>query len=172
MTDKHLSLLMLIGFAANAAAQNETNREDGSTDPTLCRSTTAASRARSTCDEEHTTVLSSKVEVTTKIELPQLNTRNCSAQIDLQYSQRNTIARVLGKLTNESCAASSGQYVIAARIRNENGEFETLEFDETWQRDDDQPVMLTADYAIGENAELIRLSSRRILCRCADVQRD
>jgi hypothetical protein len=87
----------------------------------------------------------------------------------LEYSQWGTIARVQGTLNNETCAASAGQYEIAVRVKDENGEMRTLEFSETWQRNDDQPVTFTADYPIGENVELIRLNSRWLSCTCVDT---
>jgi hypothetical protein len=45
----------------------------------------------------------------------------------------------------------------------------TLEFVESWRRDDDQPVKFSADYEIGENVDLVRARSRQLRCTCADT---
>lgn len=91
----------------------------------------------------------------------------CEAIATVEYEQRNTIARVEGSIENGSCVASSGEYTIAIIVRDEKGESNTLEFSETWQRADDQPVKFLSDYEIGEGVELVRVRSRRLTCICA-----
>ncbi len=95
---------------------------------------------------------------------------NCGAGVALEYEQRDAIARVEGQLENESCAASSGKYVIAIRTRNDAGELQTVEFTEAWQRDDNEPVAFSKDYEIGNNVDLVRVSAIRVSCRCTEPQ--
>ena len=137
----------------------------------VCTSGGTASRVRdNNCELEEPIPATQRTEIerTFTIDLDRIDLRSCSAAIDVEYYQRNTVARVSGLLENQDCAASSGSYSIFARIRTAEGEIETLEFPEEWQRDDDQPVAIEADYPIGENVELLRLRTRRVVCRCTE----
>jgi len=142
-----LALLPLAGLVTVAAAQQEAARTDGGS----------------------TTVLRAEREFTISLRARSPNTAYCEAQIDLEYLQYATIARVEGMLTNEDCAASSGDYDIDIRSRDESGSLETVRFRESWQRDDDQPVMFSTDYQIGENVDLISVRTRNVDCACADT---
>jgi hypothetical protein len=113
-----------------------------------------------------------QAEVPIEIEIPSQKTTQCQATIAFEYTQRNTVARVEGSIENGICAASSGDYTIAVSFRDQNGELKTLEFGETWQRSDDQPVEFLTDYPIGENVELVSVRSRRLRCVCAAAPGD
>ena len=164
-----VALFSLAGLAATAAAQDGAGREGVGSDVPTCQSLSSASRTRSACGEESTSVLSAEKEVTFRLEVAEPDTRYCRAEIALEYSQRNTIAHVEGVIKNEECPASHGEYTIELSVRDGNGESKQLEFDELWQRDDDQPVTFTSDYSIGENVELIRARTRRLRCVCAGI---
>jgi hypothetical protein len=148
-----------------ATAQDATGRGDGV--PT-CNSLSSASRTRAACGEAEQTVLRAEREVTILQEAVVLESLQCATIISVEYFQRDTIARVHGEIDNETCAASSGNYEIEARVKHENGETETLVFTESWQREDDQTIEFTADYPIGDNVELTRLRSRGLHCTCAE----
>lgn len=162
------ALASLICLISTAGAQRINDELRESPDITVCRSGATASRVRQNCDFERTETISLELERTTTIELSVDNTPFCTALIGLEYYQRNAFAHVEGTIDNEQCTASSGSYVVVARIRNADGEVETLEFEEQWQRSDDQPIELEADYPIGEDVDLLRLSSRRTVCRCGE----
>ena len=68
---------------------------------------------------------------------------------------------------HQDCAASSGSYTIRIRYRDENNEVQDLEVEETWQRDDNSPVVGHGDYLIGDNADLVNVRSRSMRCQCA-----
>jgi len=161
-----LSYLLLAGFVTIAAAQDQSGRSDG---VSTCQSSAGASRTREACGEEEQTVLRIKREVTLFEGLAAPQDLQCETEIIVEYFQRDTIARVTGLIENETCAASSGQYEVAIRVKDDDDEFVELEFSESWQRDDDQPVAFTADYAIGENVELIRLRTQGLRCTCSDI---
>lgn len=167
--DSHLRLipLLLVGLVTMAAAQDDTDRQNDRLpgEPPQCR-VASASRTREACQAGPPKVLRTEREFTRSLEPATFPTSRCETKIDLEYLQRDTIARVNGVISNETCAASGGTYEIAALVKDENGETETLVFSESWRRDDDQPVEFTADYPIGENVELIRLSTRRLRCTC------
>jgi hypothetical protein len=163
-----LTSLLLAGLVTIAAAQDDGDHENQFPgEPLTCQSLSSASRTREACGEVEQTVLRLEKELSMVLEPAAPKDRQCETRIAVEYFQRDTIARVNGVIENETCAASSGQYEIEVRVKNENGEIQTLEVGESWQRDDDQPVEFTADYPIGENVELITLRSRGLRCICA-----
>jgi hypothetical protein len=141
------------------------------------RSTTAAppcppgSTRTGACDPQPSqTTIRVEKEIVTEIAVRSSKSTQCAAAVALQYTQRNTIARVEGVLENPDCAASRGDYVVAVRVRDETGESKTLEFIEAWRRDDDQPVKFSADYEIGSNVDLTTVGVRRLHCSCVRAE--
>jgi hypothetical protein len=132
-----------------------------------CQGTAGGSRVRQNCETETETVRAEK-EVPILIALPALSSRECSATTTTEYVQLDTVARVNGTLKIADCTVASGTFSIALRIRDESGADKPVEFDETWQRTDDQDVRFGADYPIGENVELRSVRVRRLSCTCAD----
>lgn len=94
-------------------------------------------------------------------------TRRCHATLALQYLQHDDIATVSGVIENPDCDASAGEYTIVVRIQHQDGESESLQFGETWERLDDSPVHFAAEYPIGENVDLVTVHGRRLRCVCA-----
>ena len=97
------------------------------------------------------------------------HTVQCEAQIDFEFFQRAEYVRAEGRLTNDDCAASGGDYTINIRVRDESGSINTISFVETWRRDDDQPVIFGTDYPIGQNVDAISVGTRNGQCTCADT---
>ena len=109
-----------------------------------------------------------EVELKHEIELKHTETVHaCEARLELEYYQKGTEVHVESTLTNEICAASSGSYVIQVRYRDENGNDLSKEFDENWQRDDDQPIVVAKDYFVADNVDVLRVRSRKLRCKCA-----
>ena len=148
-----LALLPLVGLVTLAAAQDEPNREREGSRPE---------------QPPPAAVAIGEKELTIPLEIAAPKSASCGATIALQYSQRNTVARVEGTIDNKDCAASKGEYAVVIRIRDENGELKTLEFAESWHRDDDQPVKFQTDYPIGENVDLVSARAGRLRCGCAE----
>jgi hypothetical protein len=96
--------------------------------------------------------------------------QSCNATMDIEYEQRNTVARVEGTIENPSCAACSGEYTIAVRIRDASGEFQTLEFPGKWQRADDKPVKFKADYPVGANVDVVSVRTKGVHCVCTAAE--
>jgi hypothetical protein len=92
----------------------------------------------------------------------------CVASVTTGYFQSNTVAKVESNIQIEGCTAASGKYTIAARIRDQAGETQTLEFEETFERADDQSMTVKRDYPIGENVELVNVRTRAVRCECAE----
>jgi len=161
---------VLAGLGTIAVAQDNAERSNAIPGEQLtCQSLSGASRTRQACGEAQQSVLRLEREVTIVQELAAPNNLQCETRIAVEYFHRDTIARVNGVIENETCTASGGEYEVEVRVKDENGEMRTLQFSESWQRDDDQPVEFTADYPIGENVELIRLSTSGLKCTCADT---
>jgi hypothetical protein len=116
-----------------------------------------------------TLVIEHQLEVTTRLEGLAFQTRNCRAEVSLSYIQNDTLASVEGEINNATCGASSGNLVLSIRTSNERGELTTQEFTHPWVREDDQPVVFSADYPIGENTDLVRVRALRTGCTCTDV---
>ena len=127
-----------------------------------------ATRVRESCDPKQVVVRSEK-EVEFSLELPPMKVVQCAATIEVAYTQRDSAVGVEGMIENNVCGASSGDYKLVVSVRNENRELQTLEFFESWQRQDDQPVKFSGAYPIGENVDLLRVRPVQLRCTCADV---
>lgn len=90
----------------------------------------------------------------------------CEAQLVFTYIQNDTVAAVNSTLNNEDCGASSGEYTMLVRFRDEHNELQSLEYPETWQRDDDQAIESSRNYFIGDNVDLVSVRSRKLQCIC------
>ena len=104
-----------------------------------------------------------------KLEAPTSATKYCHVSVDITYLQKNTSAVVDVVLENPDCAASSGSYTVAVRVRDDNNKSQTLSFDETWQRDDDQSLETRQDYFIGDNVDLVNVRVRKLKCACSGL---
>jgi hypothetical protein len=123
------------------------------------------------CDPKQVVIRTEK-EVEFSLAAPALRNAQCVATIEIEYTQRDTTVSVEGTLTNNVCAASSGDYKLVVSVRSERAGLQVLEFFESWQRQDDQPVKLTGTYAIGENVDLLRVRPAQVRCTCADESSD
>ena len=90
----------------------------------------------------------------------------CAAQLLFTFIQKNTVAAVESTLSNTDCGASSGDYTMHIRYRDENNEMQSLEYPETWRRDDDQDIESRKEYFIGDNVDLVTVRSRNLRCNC------
>jgi hypothetical protein len=99
----------------------------------------------------------------------EFKSNSCNSEVNVSYEQRNTIARVEGIVGSSSCPASSGEYTLAVGFRNESNESGLLEFVETWQRGDDEPLNFVNNYEIGENVDLTRIRVQNLRCTCTEA---
>lgn len=127
-----------------------------------------ATRAKPSCDPKQV-VVRAESELEVSLELPPMKIVQCAATIELAYTQRDSTVGVKGTIAHNVCGASSGDYKVVVSVRNENREPQTLEFFESWQRQDDQPVKFSATYPIGENVDLVRVRPVQLRCTCADA---
>lgn len=107
-----------------------------------------------------------------KLDAPQATKQYCHVSVNIDYLQKNTNAVVNLSLENPDCAASSGSYTVALRFRDENNNSQNVEYDETWQREDDQPLQSQQSYYIGENVDLINARVRKPNCVCNAIPTD
>jgi hypothetical protein len=165
----------LLSLAQLAAAQ--ASGEGRFDDATACKGS-VASRLSSDIDcGEITRESREPIVVRTELEgpplvvsLPDVVINNCEATIQFEYTQRGSTARVSGEIENPTCAASAGTFTVSLRTSNDNFEQTTLDFAESWQRDDDQPVAFSRDYPIGDGVDLIRVRTSKAVCKCTAAE--
>ena len=92
----------------------------------------------------------------------------CKAELRLEYYQKGADAHVKTMLSNEECGASSGDYTIRIHYEDAHGESGQVEFEETWNRDDEAVVTSEKDYFVGDDIDLVRVNSRRLSCSCTE----
>ena len=106
---------------------------------------------------------------TIKFDAPSSARKYCRSSIAIDYLQKNTAAIVNMTLENLDCTASSGSYTVAVRVKDENNESQTIEFDETWLREDDRSLANRREYPIGNDIDLISVRIKRQKCVCAEI---
>ena len=84
----------------------------------------------------------------------------CEAHYRITYAQMNEQVKVETSIENKSCAASHGEYSLRIRTLSETGEAITRSFDSSWSRPDDQNVVLTNLYPMGNSRDLIWVKVR------------
>lgn len=92
----------------------------------------------------------------------------CQARLELEWYQKGSSVHVTSELQNDDCAASSGTHIIRVSYRGDDGETQTIEFPEEWQRDDAAPVRTEKDYFIADNVDVLRVRPGTLRCECAD----
>jgi hypothetical protein len=127
-----------------------------------------ATRTRPSCDPKRT-VIRAESEVGFPLDLPPMRVVQCAAIIEVAYTQRDSVVGVEGTIAHNVCGASSGDFNLVVSVRNANRELHTVEFFESWQRQDDQPVTFSGLYRIGENADVVRVRTVQLRCACTDV---
>ncbi|HEX5049552.1 MAG TPA: hypothetical protein VFX89_20740 [Gammaproteobacteria bacterium] len=131
----------------------------------MCNGTPGGSRIRPNCDAVATARMraeANKVPVVPPI-VPQ-----CQASTEIAYTQRQSAVHLDGSILVTSCpAGSTGAYTIVLTVKKEGGET-TLELAETWPGNDGPTVKFTADYPIGDGAELADVRLRDLTCTCAE----
>lgn len=112
---------------------------------------------------------SSEKTFTVKLKPPKQK-QYCKANTAIEYYQSNDVADVGIEIRNEDCVASSGSFTIRVRYRTEEDKVVNVEFDETWQREDDQNILFSRQYPIGSNVDLIRVRAAKMKCVCAESE--
>lgn len=164
---KNLAVLMfsLTVPAIVVLAQESRSRIRGSStrDLPICLSDGSASRAG---DCEAITLRSER-EITVTLEAPDQGPQ-CLASVSTEYLQSNTLARVESTIETEGCAAAIGEHTVSARVVDDEGNTTSIEFSETWRHEANTPLVLEAEYPIGENVELRNLRVREVSCECIE----
>ncbi|MBF8268729.1 MAG: hypothetical protein HW386_438 [Gammaproteobacteria bacterium] len=89
----------------------------------------------------------------------------------MDYLQFNKQAKVETIIENSDCPVSKGKYTVRLKINNAKGELQVIEQTEKWRSDDGLPFSLQKYYDIGENAELLRVTTRGLTCECVTLER-
>src|SRR5262249_40532464 len=72
------------------------------------------------CEETSTLRGETPLSVTTTLKTPK--NAYCAATYSVEYTQKDAKVGVAGMIENKDCAASSGEYKIQVRVRDETGE--------------------------------------------------
>lgn len=104
---------------------------------------------------------------TMKLEASPATKKYCHVSVNIDYLQKNTDVVVNMTLDNPDCAASSGSYAVAVKFRDANNNSQTVEYEEMWQREDDQQLQKRYSYYVGENVDVIYARVKRPNCVCA-----
>ena len=123
------------------------------------------------CAASHAGEIASKsVTFSKNIELKaEQHTNACEASALLEYFQRGAEAEVETTIENPDCATSSGEYAIEATVRTDGQtDSEKLSFPETWSRDNNESVVITKRYPIGDDVDLLRVKVRKLRCECSE----
>jgi hypothetical protein len=100
--------------------------------------------------------------------LAETNGPVCEATTLTEYSQRNNMALVSGTVGISNCpAGTTGSFTVVARVRDDAGETNAIEFNETWERADAEDHRFEKEYPIGENVFLSSVRVRDLKCTCA-----
>jgi hypothetical protein len=138
-------------------------------DVAICGTSGGGTRIRESNCEVETTTLRTEMELKLAIAIPEILSTQCAASTTIEYQQMDTAAHVDGKLEIADCKSASGAFKVAVRAEDASGEEKLLEFDETWQRKDNEEVAFTGDYPIGDDTELVSVRVRGLTCTCADA---
>jgi carbamoylphosphate synthase large subunit len=92
----------------------------------------------------------------------------CSAAAATEYEQLDAITRITSTFSIADCATAHGSLTFAVRVRDEAGGVVVIEFEEPWQRSDNQDARVAGDYPIGENVELLNVRIGSLQCTCGD----
>ena len=126
----------------------------------LCIATAAA-------DDKEIEAQSATFSKTFEMKVEQ-HSAECEATAVLEYLQRGDEAEVEATIENSDCAASSGEFTIETTVRADGQmDSDKLSFPETWSRDDEDPVVITKRYPIGDNVDLMRVKVRKLRCVCS-----
>ena len=127
----------------------------------LCTATAAA-------DDREIEAKSATFSKTFEMKVEQHSTE-CGANAALEYSQHGGEVEVEATIENYDCAASFGEFTIEATVRVDGKKDpDKLSFPETWSRDDENPVVITKRYPIGDNVDLMRVKVRKLRCECSE----
>ena len=96
----------------------------------------------------------------------------CQAQLALEWYQKGPSVHVESELSNDTCGASSGSLVMRVSYRGDDGETVSADFPETWQRNNDAPVLIERDYYLAEDIDVLRVRTRKLRCVCATPETD
>ncbi|HET7609834.1 MAG TPA: hypothetical protein VFL84_14230 [Gammaproteobacteria bacterium] len=152
------------GGGIDTAIQGRATTRD---DIYTCQAAPGGSRIRENCEVvTEIEQLEQQQKMAKLLKPPRL--LQCGASTTTEFRQLDTIARVNGTLEIRDCGAASGTVTIAVVVKDESGAQEPREFTETWQRDDERDVSFSADYPIGEKAELVDVRLSGLTCTCTD----
>ncbi|MGK0373838.1 MAG: hypothetical protein ACJA2E_000306 [Arenicella sp.] len=83
--------------------------------------------------------------------------KTCAINIVTDYWQEDDQIKVETVLENTQCGPSKGMYVVRVRTSNDDGDSNTIKYQEPWSRDNSEAVRSTHTYSMKGDTELIRV---------------
>ena len=154
------------GASSNAASISRPGQVSDDGSEGMCNATPGGSRIRPNCEEVATARMRAQAAHVPFVPpiVPQ-----CQASTEIGYTPRKAVAHLDGRIIVKSCpSGSTGEYTVVLSVKKDNGAT-TLEFTESWQPTDRPDVKFSADYAIGDGAELVDVRLRDLTCTCAEA---
>ncbi|MEM1261002.1 MAG: hypothetical protein AAGH76_01265 [Pseudomonadota bacterium] len=114
-----------------------------------------------------TTKVEQSMEQTFDVELPMKRmTEPCAGQVELEYDQYDTIARVNAKLTDTQCEIESASYTLVINISDNDYNVSSVSHALEWSADGDADFPGSGDFSIGADVDLVNVRARQFKCRC------
>jgi hypothetical protein len=125
-----------------------------------------AQEGKSNVKKNVTQIGEAKFEYTVKLEQKAPDQKSCQIHVSLAYLQFNDRAQVDSIIENGDCAASSGEYTVRLKVRDQEGSIQRVEYVESWARADDKAIETQKNYDIGSDMDLVRVSTTKLTCLC------
>ena len=115
------------------------------------------------------TSVSHGMEQSFEIDLPMRRlTPSCKGQVELEYDQYDTVARVETRLGSTTCPVTYVQYALIVSSRDADYEIVTSRHEFAWDVTPDGTLPGSGDYPIGDDTDLVSVRARQFSCTCAD----
>ena len=115
------------------------------------------------------TTSSHSLEQTFTVDLPMRRlTPVCKGQVDLEYDQYDTIARVAATLVGTACNVATAEFALIINSRPDDGELVSERFELSWTAASGDAFPGSGDYPIGAAADLVNVRVRQFSCTCSE----
>jgi hypothetical protein len=175
MSRIHVTALLALSALAVPASTPfaQTTQQQGTVNggkAETCYARAGGSRMRANnCEPERARTVRNEAEVTVRVEVGGSRKPQCQANALTEYFQQGTMARVNGTVNISACpAGTTGAFTLVARIKDDSGEVQPLEFKQTWEHDEPQALKFSGDYPLGDKVELVSMRVRNLTCTCVE----
>ncbi len=139
----------------------------GGTMPALAQVSTDVQSYNNAKPKEKTTVVKQTLEQEFTVDLPMQRLKPpCKGQIQLEYLQYDTIARVETALEGTICPIADMSFALVVRTRLADNSVNSARTEYTWNSKDAGPVPGSGDHPIGDDVDLVDVRAKNFKCSC------